>query len=288
MNRESAVLAAPRPWVVVDWNAIRGLSGQDVAADCSFVLCDTLFLEAVGVEPSKRDGMLRKLRQFLEFPGVIDRVLFARPWPHLSSREPTPRHRRAVGEDLIDVEVTSRLRDGVRRREDWLARLVRGRESEEFRAYLDSKGGFLRQCNEFADHPGHHQQTSIRKLRSGQWSPTDWIRHPDLVPNFVAASSDATQYRNRAWTRELRKFPDRTAKGRLFRVTAWYGIQRVIRRGIPDEKFSNNLEDAKYAFLASYTFELATEDGGLLDCVRATFPGVRVRRGISVNDNRLA
>ena len=71
-------------------------------------------------------------------------------------------------------------------------------------------------------------------------------------------------------------------------MTAWYGIQRVIRCGVSDEEFSNNLEDAKYAFLASYMFEIATGDKGLLGCVRAVFPGVRVRSGISTIDNRVA
>jgi hypothetical protein len=73
-NRAQLLAEAPRPWVVCDWGAIRTHSrGTPVAAECSFVLCDTLFLEPADAEQSVRKQMVEKLRAFLETPGVIDR-----------------------------------------------------------------------------------------------------------------------------------------------------------------------------------------------------------------------
>lgn len=97
----------------------------------------------------------------------------------------------------------------------------------------------------------------------------------------MAASDEAKKYDRLAWLREFRRFPDRSATARLYRITAWYAIQRVQARNMSDEEFSNNFEDARYAFLSSYMFAIATHDRGLKKCVRAVYPRTKVFDGLS-------
>jgi hypothetical protein len=182
---------------------------------------------------------------------------------------------------LIDIEVTERLREGVLAGDDWPERLLSARTSPEFAVYIDGRRKFLQLCNEFVDNQSPQAGPLIKKLQSGQVRPDQLIGGSDLVPSFVAASTEHARYRSAAWRRELRNFPDRTAVGRSYRAVAWYGLQRVIRRSMTDAEFGNNFEDCRYAFLASYMFEMATHDKGLKACLAAAFPGVRVRPGIA-------
>lgn len=269
------VLDSPRPWVVCDWGAFRGLErGVPLARDFSLVLGNTFFLEAVDSAP--RERMVEKLRSILEDPNVVDRVLIAAHGPQLTEAEVSP-HARHTGSDLIDIETTLRVRSYLRGGAPWPENLLRGRESPDFEQYQRSKTAFVRQCNEFADHPGHQEMVSVRSLRTGHWSMTDWIRNPELCPQFATALEGGRRYKRGAWQRELRTFPDRTAIGRLLRLLAWYAMLRVRLRSRSDAEFGNNYEDAMYAFLASYMFEISTNDRGLRDCIQAAFPKVRLR-----------
>lgn len=89
--------------------------------------------------------------------------------------------------------------------------------------------------------------------------PRPLSRSVDVDATYVGGKPRRT----RAWQKALRQFPDTTIAGRLYRILAWYGIQRVIRRDVPDKELANSLEDAECAFKASYMFEIATEDEGL-------------------------
>lgn len=275
---EDTILSSPRPWVVCDWGAFRGLRrGVPLAGGFSLVLGNTFFLEAVDSTPLER--MIGKLREILEHPSIVDRVLIASHGPHFVDAEVSPRTR-FTGADLIDVETTKRLRSYLRHGGAWPENLLRGRMSPHFEQYRSTRDGFVRQCNEFADHPAHQEMSSVRALRTGRWSMTDWIRHPDLCPQFATALDGGRRYRRPAWQKELRVFPDRTAIGRLLRLLAWYAMLRVRLRERSDDEYGNNYEDAMYAFLASYMFEIATNDRGLQDCVRAVFPRVRFRESL--------
>lgn len=278
MPVQDTVPSSPRPWVVCDWGALRGMRRDaPMPKNLSLVLCDALFLEAVDSEHP--EPLVEKLRAILESPGMPQRILFARHWGMLSRAELSPGHRMR-GADLVDSDITDRLQRGLAHREAWPKRLMQGRDSPEFDRYLEYKREFVRECEEFADHPGHRTASDLSALRSHAASPIDWIRSPNLVPAFVQAIPTARRFCSAAWLRALRTFPDRHAIGRQVRITAWYALRRFLRRDENAVTFGNNYEDAQYAFLASYSYELATRDKGLRDCVTALFPKVRIRDGI--------
>lgn len=270
------ILASPRPWVVCDWGALRALPANAVMpTQCSIVLSDQIYLEVVDADSDHRDNWIRKLNSLLAQPGVPDRVLMAVPWPKLAGKEWNPYHR-PRGRDLIDTKLTEAIRTALHEKRDWVPTLLQGRRSSEFADYLRHKQAFVSSCNAFADQPAHKTETGLKRLRDGGGSIVDWIRDPSLTAAFGAQLGGNGRYDTRAWKREFAFFPDRTPMGRLLRIISWYGMLRGKQRGQSDAEFSNNYEDSLYAFIASYMYSIATKDNGLIKCIAAIFPKIKV------------
>ena len=222
------------------------------------------------------------LRTALEGDGVPDRVLFADPLPRFIDEELSPSHRYGSA-DLIDLEQTTRIRTALMSGQDWTEDLLAARGSPEFAEYLAAKAGYTQAHSLKSVFPSESAIRSLSTKHLSQESLKEWIQSRDLVPNFARHVLTGTRYGSHAWRRELSTFPDRTAIGRLLRLIAWSAALRVLAPNQTDANFSNNYEDSIYAFIASYTFEIATRDQGLRRCIDAVFPGVRIRDTIAAS-----
>jgi hypothetical protein len=234
----------------------------------SFLLADVLLGEA-----SCSDNpalFMEKLDRFLKLN--VDRIHLAFDWSAIVSRETTPSS--VSISDLLHEEATSELRSGIRTGfslVDALGHTLLDRSNGEHEL---RRARFVKLCLSFSAWANGRRPEWIEILRAHPSARVAWIRSPDLVADFVARRKPS--YSTPQWRSALRCFPDRCAVGRWGRIVAWYALQQAIKPDRREANFENDWDDAEYAFLASYTGLLATEDRGLMGLVAAVFPQVSV------------
>lgn len=255
-----------------DLGALRALPKHtNFSADACLVISDLTFAEAA----DSADGAapVNKLRSILEHPEVAPRFLIAHHWQTIVAQEHRTKQA-ARTRDIINHEMTLHVRRAVARRDDWRVHVHQALRSQAYRDYVDLKTAFVTGGNAFA--LDDRNAPVRRAFLSGELSLVSWIRRPQLVTEFLYARPTRLNWRSRKWRAQLEVFPDRLAVGRWIRLMAYYSMRRLMAAEQPDAKYSNNYEDASYAFLASYTRHLATQDGLLRECVGALFPNVTI------------
>jgi hypothetical protein len=265
---------------VADWGVVRALDRDlPIDRDLSLIVTDTMLLEVI--DNPDQAGMVAKLHRALETPESHRQVLVAQHWGNISLQERAPGVR-VQKRAIIDEESTVRMRHYLRSG-DWTARMMQGRSIPDYDHYLKKKAEFVMACNRFADQ--HHNFASqITEHSQDRLRPAPTvIRRPNLVNGFLAESADSTRFHTTAWRKALNVFPDHHAIGRWTRLVAYYGALRMCKRDQREDRFSNNYEDAMYAFIASYTGHLASNDDQLWDCVSVVFPWIK---GASLQSGR--
>lgn len=241
--------------------------------DASFVVSDFTFLEATDGTTTRGGSTIDKLRSILARPDFRSRVLVGHHWQTVvleehRTKRPSTRHA------TIDHHATQQVRiaptDGPR----WADRLARARKSDGYLDYVAAKSEFVARGNAFATAPENIRSSVLALLRSDTGALRQFMRRRSLVTDFLYANRWSPSWRSRKWRHELEVFPDRFAIGRWARLLAYYGIRRLLAPDETDDRFSNHFEDATYAFLASYTGFLASNDGVLRGCVNTLFPNV--------------
>jgi hypothetical protein len=156
--------------------------------------------------------------------------------------------------------------------------------SDSERGYEWGRERFLELCRDFRDWIEAAQREWWNKLSGGTSSQAErvrWICDPlsaaamaGTVAERFGMSADADRYRSDPWQKALAQFPDSRAIGRWTRIILWYMVKWAAGE---TSGFENNWDDAHYAFAASYTGHIATEDGGLRTMVQTLFPDCRIR-----------
>lgn len=268
-----ATCGLPRRWIVCDWGALRSL-GKVVRlpGDACFVVSDFTFLEASD-GAAQRGHTIDKLQSLLSIPDFLARVLVGHHWQTLALEEHRTKTPSAV-HDTIDHDATVQIRGGPPPGPRWADRLLHARKSDGYLDYEAAKSEFVACGNAFASAPENRGSAVLQQLRRDASSLRTFIRRPAIVTDFLYASRLNPSWRSRKWRYNLEVFPDRFAVGRWARLLAYYGIRRLMAPEERGDRFSNNFEDATYAFLASYTGFLASKDIGLRRCVGDLFPNV--------------
>ncbi len=260
--------------VVADWGWLRARRGDKLPDGKGYVIPDVLFHEVIGVykiDPMKGTAFARKLMDIVR--ANPKRFWVGLYWDALSRMESTPD---AVldATHIISHDLSAGLRDfalivgsdiGLR-----LAEFVDYPESD----YERRRSQFIRLCEDWTAWILERQPEELKQMRGDVRAQTEWIQRPDQVVELVVRNS--RRFDEPPWRAALSCFPDRLAAGRWARIIIWFALMRSLAPESNQHEFENNWDDAHYAFLGSYTAQIATYDRGLRRLVRAVFPSVAV------------
>lgn len=256
---------AHKPLVVLDWGWIRTQSANDVHLPNTFnyLLSDVVFFEVAGCSATERGGLANKLWRLVRTNR--GRVYVGRYWEEVSQGERQSASVAAL-QDVVRRDFTVTLREMA---EANAVHFLQGIEDQRAGSeeYENMRKRFVDWCSKFADVVRCNHCQELKRMRESTDAQERWLRHPKLIGDFAVRHNPAWQCRQT----ELIVFPDRLALGRWCRLIAWYALQMCLGR---TRDFSNNWDDAHYAFLASYTGWIATPDSRLWEAVSALFPDV--------------
>ncbi len=259
-----------RPWIVADWGSLRALPrGGGIPGTASTMIPDVALKEMLGSD--KPEAYFHKLNELVFHPTSRNRIVVGRYWNDISVEESTPARiisssvaaaHLQLSRDLIQMQSVGQRFS-----------LAAGPDDIEKR-----KAHFVDLCNRFSSWMHSEHPDGVRKLRSNPESLAASIQAPSAAMGSLLTSAN-TKYGTPAWASEAARFPDRCAAARWMRTVVWYANQRILQPDVPDDRFSNNYEDAHYVFLSLYTGHLWTLDRGMLNAALGVSGGrVRVHR----------
>jgi hypothetical protein len=145
------------------------------------------------------------------------------------------------------------------------------------REHEQRRQGLIDWSNQMAAVMDERVLEDIKPLAGDPARQRTWLQSSGAIAHWLERFNPS-KFAVPSWSAALHGFPDRLSQARWTRLILWYALQRALKSDWPDRKIGNSFEDAYYAFLSSYSKCLATEDEGLVDAVKAAFPGVRVWR----------
>jgi hypothetical protein len=262
--------------VVVDLCLLRQRPEKFVGDDEGIVIPDIMMGEIAEAGDEHRPGSFAKWAARFASKIYIAGYL----WDVM--RHETSPNKLAPQLAIINWDLTREFRKQIQDWEQWSARFEQLRrhglkEHEKEKARFQELEDLFLQWASQQPEGSYFKRLATRRLSkmerieearsigaAADFAPTmmHLLDHPDQLP----------RYNSEAWHGALSEFPDRRAVGRWSRLMLWYVMCRAA-----GENSRNNWEDAHYAFIASYTGHVATEDAGLREAVEACFPNVRLR-----------
>lgn len=257
-----------KPLVVLDWGWIRSREsgGEYLSSRANYLIADTVFSEMFGAVDTGGAGFMLKLKRLLI---RNDRRVFGgRYWADISAEEEPPQ-RLASWSSVVCPEMTKELRRVAHSPESvWKAGASFVRDVRE--EHEGKRREFVALCSQWTEWVTENSPESVRTAKTDPAVLVDWICQPSQIAGFMQAFNP--RMKGDCWNSALSVFPDRLAAGRWARIVGWYAMQHSVGK---TSGFANNWEDSHYAFLASYTGFLATNDSGLKEAVRVVYPAVR-------------
>lgn len=264
---------SPR-YVVVDLNALDTDLRKFVTPDDHIVISHSMMSDIAGSN--------RYLKHREMFPKWYrergDQIWIAYEWLELLDKETQPRSR-TVGLAWRDDWLSRKVRLSAKVPSDsWAPLFDQFQNSTERASYEQARASFVAMCKNFANRSHTFlDESTLKRIRSDDFvaAATELIREPvwgGIWPRKFRKIKNR-DYRSERWVKALEQFPDTLAFGRMSRILCWYGLTYAAGS---TRKFENNHEDSAYAFTASYTGFLATDDRRLIDLVSAVFPWVQV------------
>jgi hypothetical protein len=258
------------PLVALDWNYVRGLSGNRLPAGRNYLINEVMLSEAAHSE-NNPEGRVKKLVAVLQ--DNLDRIVVGKHWNHVVDLEKTPGLIVAT-EDTINAHFRpgDRVGDAVATHV-WLKEATAGDSAEEYKrtksAFNEQREDHKSAAEKAAEQLGGDlratSRTVFEKGLTERTAIVDWI------------CKDSKKYDTDSWREALACFPDRHAVGRMFRIWVWQWFRATYLSN--EDRLRNDAEDSAYLFSASYADEFWTHDGDLGDACRVLFPTVRVQQG---------
>jgi len=255
--------------VVIDWNWIqtRGANNCRMPDGWIGMLSEVVFSEVVGKAFDAREKYCRVLFRFINQNHgrlVLSRFcqdLVRRERPNKAPCEMAEMVHRSFSDEL--------LRLGELSEDDFCSRMLSNpminRDWERRRAR------FVAFASIAATKMAEELPSVVTGVGGNPERQVEDIRKPWMPAVFLQAV--AARYRTPVWQDALSVFPDKFAIGRLTRILVWYLFQCGFGA---TKRFDNSWDDAQYAFMATYTKRIATNDRALQRCVRAVVPGVAI------------
>ncbi|MCH8823726.1 MAG: hypothetical protein IH984_09490 [Planctomycetes bacterium] len=274
------------PLVVLDWGWLRArpAAKEILPARYQYLLSDVVLAEVCGLcsgDEATGYSYAEKLIRILR--GNRGRIVVARQPEQLFEIERDPNTLISL-QQLIHPELTTELAEAELPSFEELVEIIKDvvATDQSLHEYERRRGTFLDDCNAWAeDSRSQFEPKLFSRLASNTELRRQVLREPNLIWGWIEArmTHDPDGYgrfNSQEWRSALEHWPDRCAIGRWLRIMYAYGLWRQITPEGDDHKFENNWDDARYAFLASYTGWLATNDGGLKQLVADIFPEVKL------------
>ena len=276
----------PTPIVVLDWGWLRARSAakEVLPAQYQYLLSDVVFAELCGLcAGDGASGYSHAEKLFRILRRNRGRILWARHPEQLIAMQRDP-NTLISPQQLVDPERTTELATAelpnseelVERMKDVVA------TDQSLREYERRRDTFFDDCNAWAVMArSQFEPRLFSQLASNTELRRQVLREPSLVWGWIETRMKQDpdgygRFNSQKWRSAVEQWPDRCAIGRWLRIMYAYGLWRQITPEGDDHKFENNWDDARYAFLASYTGWLATNDGGLKQLVADIFPEVKL------------
>ena len=257
--------------VVLDWNLLYLMSRtEDIPPHYDCIVPEHVFHEIATTESGDPEGLIRKFGNWAK--RNISRLWFPRNAEDLITRQWKSESERLRASGIINP-----LRTRLHRRfimqpsPDWshFLREVRVSPATHFR-----QQGINQLVNRVGTLTDAWNRSYPGRSLSSLENQIEMVRQPNVVKAFLHGP-----YKQRwrpEWTDRLATDPNQFALARWARFVTWYLMRRISGQTF---KFENNIDDAIYGFIASFTGHLGTNDGGLRRAALAIFPNMQILRG---------
>jgi len=261
-------------YVVADLNVLEEGLSRYVQPDDQIVLPHASLSDLAGATPERLAKHTKLFQQWYRDKG--DQIWIPYLWQKLEEKEHLPRDR-TIGVGWRDDMTSGWLRRMANNPNVSFAERLRAfPTSIEYEKYEAKRTAMVEICERFADSKSlkRNRPDIFHKLHNEDFitAATEIIQEPHWGA-ILALAPGNEHYRTVAWRDALNLFPDIKAIGRMSRIIIWYALELASGR---TSGFGNNLEDSEYAFTASYTYSIATNDKRLRDLLRAAFPSVSI------------
>lgn len=263
-----------KPVFVLDLNIIQSLSVDSSVLPTNFhyILPDTAVREVATTKLERRVPQLLKLYDFLSLNKEV--LFLSKYWQDISQSESFPGYG-SNPESVIEWNLTRSLRNDVFASKNEYLKNAEQLDADVSEHQID-KDQFVKLLTTLAEQRKSNEHFTGRlaqEMRDNIQHRILYIQQPKAISHWFNKHPNQ-KYHDPDWMKSLEVFPDIHAMGRWLRIMTWYEMMRTIDYKTKD--FSNNYEDAQYAFTASYFQGLVTNDNGLKECVESIFPQITV------------
>lgn len=255
-------------YVVVDLNAFDIGLNKFIEPDDHVVLVHALVSDMAG-----NSRLAKHLTKFPEwYRNNAHKISVAKEWVDIVESERSWQDR-TIGLAWRHDRYSHFLRRSIRKGTDhWRTYMKSFEATPERQRFEQARNAFVSFCEEFAEWLEEHEPDSAKRSDAIERA-SKAIQKPIWGSVWPRKFDIDRKYDSKNWCRELNRFPDRKAFGRISRIICWYGM--MLAAGLT-HRFENNFEDSAYAFASSYTCWLATDDARLQTMVQTIFPQTRI------------